>query len=226
MLLLLRKPAPAGQQRLFLARQPTAPIRALCARTPPPDTHHHNQPRNRHPAARFITNNYPLRYLMNEVDEKDRLHPVALPAFPSTAPTGHVRRQVRWLATCSVALQVLAWISSCTAPMPIGNQPIARCCPQIHPRPRQEAAAQAAALSEAANAMAAQMAAMEGYAAQHGGSCVLALGCCWCCRAALRVLVRMHGFSSLDPTTNTQTINQQATPRPRPRTWLACSMEQ
>jgi len=31
---------------------------------------------------------------MNEVPEKDKLHPVALPAFPSTAPTGHVRRQV------------------------------------------------------------------------------------------------------------------------------------
>jgi hypothetical protein len=44
--------------------------------------------------CRFIVENYNLRYLMNEVPEKDRLHPVALPAFPSTAPTGHVRRQV------------------------------------------------------------------------------------------------------------------------------------
>lgn len=45
--------------------------------------------------CRFIVENYNLRYLLNEVPEKDRLHPVALPAFPSTAPTGHVRRQVR-----------------------------------------------------------------------------------------------------------------------------------
>lgn len=44
--------------------------------------------------CRFIVENYNLRYLMNEVEEKDKLHPVALPAFPSTAPTGHVRRQV------------------------------------------------------------------------------------------------------------------------------------
>lgn len=48
------------------------------------------------PPCRFIVENYNLRFLLTEVPEKDRLHPVALPAFPSTAPTGHVRRQVRW----------------------------------------------------------------------------------------------------------------------------------
>jgi hypothetical protein len=53
------------------------------------------------PPCRFIVENYNLRYLLNEVPEKDRLHPVALPAFPSTAPTGHVRRQVRGLSSVS-----------------------------------------------------------------------------------------------------------------------------
>jgi hypothetical protein len=47
---------------------------------------------------RFILENHNLRYLLNEVPEKDKLYPVSLPAFPSTAPTGHVRKQVghRW----------------------------------------------------------------------------------------------------------------------------------
>jgi hypothetical protein len=31
-----------------------------------------------------------LRFLLTEVPHDERIHPVALPAFPSTAPTGQV----------------------------------------------------------------------------------------------------------------------------------------
>eukprot|EP00775_Hariotina_reticulata_P009698 gene9698-9857_t len=37
---------------------------------------------------RLIMEGHSLRYLLNEVSHEDRIHPVALPAFPSTAPTG------------------------------------------------------------------------------------------------------------------------------------------
>lgn len=59
------------------------------------------------PSCRFIVENYNLRYLLTEIPEKDRLHPVALPAFPSTAPTGHVRRQVRGAHVRSISNYVV-----------------------------------------------------------------------------------------------------------------------
>ncbi|KAF6253333.1 hypothetical protein COO60DRAFT_1628254 [Scenedesmus sp. NREL 46B-D3] len=41
-------------------------------------------------ANRFIVEQYGLRFLLNEVPHDERIHPVALPAFPSTAPTGQL----------------------------------------------------------------------------------------------------------------------------------------
>lgn len=45
-------------------------------------------------SRRFIVEQYGLRFLLNEVPHDERIHPVALPAFPSTAPTGQVRCRV------------------------------------------------------------------------------------------------------------------------------------
>lgn len=44
-------------------------------------------------SPRFIVEGYSLRYLLSEVPHEERIHPVALPAFPSTAPTGQVSVQ-------------------------------------------------------------------------------------------------------------------------------------
>ncbi|WIA21482.1 hypothetical protein OEZ85_000687 [Tetradesmus obliquus] len=41
-------------------------------------------------ANRFIVEGYGLRFLLAEVPHEERIHPVALPAFPSTAPTGQL----------------------------------------------------------------------------------------------------------------------------------------
>ena len=65
------------------------------------------------PPCRFIVENYNLRYLLNEVPEKDKLHPVALPAFPSTAPTGHVRRQVREEVSLPAARKRVLYVGCC-----------------------------------------------------------------------------------------------------------------
>lgn len=88
----------APQQRLPALHAPTISSPAHCASCP-----------TILPPCRFIVENYNLRYLLTEVPEKDRLHPVALPAFPSTAPTGHVRRQVRG-CLCLYSLQDLCGV--------------------------------------------------------------------------------------------------------------------
>jgi hypothetical protein len=45
------------------------------------------------PYNRFIVGGHCLAWLLSEVAHEDRIYPVAMPAFPSTAPTGQVCRQ-------------------------------------------------------------------------------------------------------------------------------------